>query len=151
MLDLSGNQLTSLPGEIGGITALYRLNLSNNLLRTLPVEIGKITSLGSLDLSNNLLRTLPVEMGNLASLRELMLIGNDQLREMPREIGLRWGIENVPLNRCPKFILDWINEEETPFARFLTVRTTGNKYQYTITGVASHEKTIAHITRQRLK
>ena len=49
-------------------------------------------------------------------------------------------IENFPLSRCPRSIINWINEQETPFASSLTIRTEGRKYQYTITGIASNEK-----------
>ena len=41
-LDLEGNRLTSVPGEIGGLTKLERLYLSRNRLNSLPKEIGKL-------------------------------------------------------------------------------------------------------------
>ena len=45
---LSGNQLTTLPPEIGQLTALTRLNLFDNQLTTLPPEIGQLTALTEL-------------------------------------------------------------------------------------------------------
>ena len=44
-LDLGGNQLTSLPAEIGQLTSLTELDLSGNQLTSVPAEIGQLTSL----------------------------------------------------------------------------------------------------------
>ncbi|EMS87158.1 leucine rich repeat protein [Leptospira noguchii str. Cascata] len=44
LLDLSDNQLTTLPKEIGYLKKLWLLNLSRNQLKTLPKEIGKFKS-----------------------------------------------------------------------------------------------------------
>ena len=44
-LDLSSSELTSLPAEIGQLTALTQLNLWNNHLTSLPAEIGQLTAL----------------------------------------------------------------------------------------------------------
>ena len=60
-LDLSNNQLSSLPQEIGKLTSLQLLDLRSNQLSSLPQEIGKLTSLQLLDLSNNQLSSLPQE------------------------------------------------------------------------------------------
>jgi len=52
-LDLSGNELTTLPPEIGLLTSLTTLYLSENELTMLPPEIGQLTGLTTLYLSNN--------------------------------------------------------------------------------------------------
>ncbi|MFC1715730.1 COR domain-containing protein [Candidatus Poribacteria bacterium] len=85
-LDLSGNELTELPSEIGQLTSLTRLDLRSNKLTELPPEIGQLTSLTSLFLSNNELTELPPEIGQLTSLLSLFL-RNNQLTELPPEIG----------------------------------------------------------------
>ena len=52
-LDLSGNQLTALPEEIGLLTGLKELDLNENQLTSLPEEIGLLTGLEKLNLNNN--------------------------------------------------------------------------------------------------
>src|SRR5256885_427368 len=63
-LDLSGNQLTSLPPEIAKLTNLTSLDLSYNQLTSLPPEIAKLTNLTSLDLRENQLPTPPETLAN---------------------------------------------------------------------------------------
>ena len=42
---LSGNQLTSIPSEIGQLVNLQGLELSNNQLTSIPPELGELTNL----------------------------------------------------------------------------------------------------------
>ena len=55
LLNLHGNQLTTLPADIfSGLSALTTLTLNNNQLSTLPTEVfSGLTSLTTLNLSNN--------------------------------------------------------------------------------------------------
>ena len=46
----SGNQLTSLPAEIGQLTSLRELYLYDNQLTSVPAEIGQLTALERLHL-----------------------------------------------------------------------------------------------------
>ncbi len=85
-LNLSYNQLTELPNEIGNLAQLNCLVLSSNKLTQLPREIGQLTRLTHLYLSYNQLTQLPKEIGNLTQLTHLYL-HNNQLTELPREIG----------------------------------------------------------------
>ena len=41
----AGNQLTTLPAEIGSLQDLKYLNVMGNSLRNLPTEIGQLTKL----------------------------------------------------------------------------------------------------------
>jgi leucine-rich repeat protein SHOC2 len=86
VLDLRGNQLTSLPTEIGQLTSLRRLSLYDNQLTSVPAEIGQLRSLTQLNLSGNQLTSLPAEIGQLTLLEQLSLRGN-QLTGLPAEIG----------------------------------------------------------------
>ena len=85
-LNLSYNNLTQLPVEIGQLTQLTILNLSNNKLTHLPVEIWQLTQLTSLLLTTNNLTKLPVEIGQLTRLTKLDLQDNE-LTQLPVEIG----------------------------------------------------------------
>ncbi len=85
-LDLSGLALTTLPPEIGQLTALSMLSLSYNQLITLPPEIGQLTMLTNLDLHSNRFTTLPPEIGKLTALTMLDLRIN-RLTTLPPEIG----------------------------------------------------------------
>ena len=56
-LNLSFNDLTSLPAEIGKLQSLKELILYENKLTSLPAEIGKLQKLTFLDLQGN---SLPI-------------------------------------------------------------------------------------------
>ena len=86
VLNLNGNQLTTLPEAIGQLTNLTTLNLNGNRLTTLPESIGQLTNLATLELSNNQLTTLPESIGQLTNLTELNLNGNE-LSTLPASIG----------------------------------------------------------------
>ena len=96
-LDLSWNQMTELPAEIGTLTNLTRLNLSYNRLSQLPAEIGTLTNLTTLILSNNQMKELPAEIGTLTNLTTLDLDGN-QMTELPAEIGTLTNLTRLNLS-----------------------------------------------------
>ncbi len=63
-LSLYGLRLSSIPEQIGDLTALTSLNLACNRLTILPEQIGNLTALTSLDLSDNRLTALPHSLIN---------------------------------------------------------------------------------------
>ncbi len=82
-LDLCGNDLIALPPEIGRLRQLVRLDLRHNQLVSLVPEIGLLTNLQTLDLRDNRLLSLPPEMEMLVNLKELDLREN-QLQVFPQ-------------------------------------------------------------------
>ncbi|EFN88861.1 Leucine-rich repeat and calponin-like proteiny domain-containing protein 3 [Harpegnathos saltator] len=74
-LDLSRNQLTSLPREICRLP-LQTLLVAHNRLASLPDELGRMTALAELDAGCNEITNLPPRMGDLAQLRSLDLRSN---------------------------------------------------------------------------
>lgn len=96
-LNLIGLDLTSLPPEIGELTALTTLELNYNQLTTLPPEIGKLTALTTLELNYNQLAALPPDVGSLTALTTLRL-GNNNLTTLPVEIGKLTALTTLELN-----------------------------------------------------
>ncbi len=109
-LDLSGNNLTALPPEIGTLTQLkklilgkyryddegnYRGTIGNNL-SALPAQIGQLRQLEELQVVANQLSALPGEIGQLTSLQSLDLRGN-QLSALPGEIGQLTSLQTLDL------------------------------------------------------
>jgi internalin A len=84
-LDLSGNQLTSVPPEVAKLINLRYLDLGHNHLTSLPSEIAKLTNLTSLTLRENQLTSLPPEISELSNLATLELSSNG-LTSLPPEI-----------------------------------------------------------------
>ena len=74
-LYLTGNQLTSVPAEIGQLTSLRWLHLNGNQLTsnalTFGGDHGQLTSLEKLWLYSNQLTSVPAEIGQLTSLEKL--------------------------------------------------------------------------------
>ncbi|XP_033205001.1 leucine-rich repeat 47 [Bombus vancouverensis nearcticus] len=113
ILNLSNNQISSLPNELGTLQHLQELilsqnrldrafkwvwlnqvairsnlkllDISNNLLYKLPQQIGKLESLVNLKASQNMLSFLPQSLGNLHNLKYLDLSKN-KLRYLPGSI-----------------------------------------------------------------
>ncbi len=77
-LNLSHNALSgSLQGEIRLLQNLKTLDLSYNNFTGVPAEVGQLKNLESLNLAHNQLTGLPHELGNLSNLKVLNVSGNN--------------------------------------------------------------------------
>ncbi|MEC7981269.1 MAG: leucine-rich repeat domain-containing protein [Candidatus Neomarinimicrobiota bacterium] len=85
-LDLTLNQLTSLPDSFRRLTALTKLDLYCNQLSSLPDSFGCLTALAELYLYCNQLTSLPHSFGNLSALTNLVLASN-RLTSLPDSFG----------------------------------------------------------------
>ena len=85
-LNLSNDNLMSIPAEIENLISLQELYLYSNSLTSIPAEIGNLASLQKLSLYCNNLTSIPAEIENLALLHELYLSENN-LTSIPAKIG----------------------------------------------------------------
>ncbi|MEO1147063.1 MAG: leucine-rich repeat-containing protein kinase family protein [Cyanobacteria bacterium J06638_22] len=107
VLDLSRNQLNSLPDEITTLTKLRAIFLNSNQFEQFPEILAQCLNLSIISLrsnkisqidgavlsprirwlilTDNQLESLPPDMGNLGKLQKLMLAGN-QLRSLPESM-----------------------------------------------------------------
>jgi len=94
-LSLAGNDLESLPDELGELP-LVRLQLAGNRLTSLPPSLGRLARLEGLWAHGNLLTSLPPTMSGLTSLRALSLAGN-RLVALPASCGALCALEDASL------------------------------------------------------
>ena len=99
-LYLSVNKLTSIPSEIGNLHRLKAFSLSKNKLTSIPSEIGNLHHLKYLFLNNNNLTSIPSEIGNLHTLKYLF-IDNNNLTSIPSEIGNLHNLQTLDINDNP--------------------------------------------------
>ncbi|MDJ0800382.1 MAG: COR domain-containing protein [Calothrix sp. MO_167.B12] len=85
VLDLSDNELTSIPKDITRLQNLTTLNLTNNRLTSIPKAITRLQNLTTLDLRNNQLTSVPEAISRLQNLTTLDL-RNNQLTSVPEAI-----------------------------------------------------------------
>ncbi|GFQ93224.1 leucine-rich repeat-containing protein 59 [Trichonephila clavata] len=117
-LDLSLNVLTEIPvKELAAAPKATHLDISCNQIQTVPNDFATLTHLVKIDLSKNKLTELPANFGNLVNLQYLDLYGN-QITTLPisfcRLKHLRWlDLKNNPLEPKLKSVAgDCLNEKE---------------------------------------
>jgi Leucine-rich repeat (LRR) protein len=108
-LDLTGNQIGSLPPIVTELVRLRELHMNGNRLTILPDEIGALTRLEKLSVANNQITTISSKIGRLRKLEEFTIMGNP-LQEIPPAIGLCNGIE-VRVVLASIFKLYWRSQE----------------------------------------
>lgn len=122
VLNLSGNQLISLPAELGQLDKLRVFDLTNNHLSSVPIALGQLSNLQLLGLSKNQLKAVPVELGQLSSLERLG-IDDNQLTIVPVELGQLLSLKSLWLHNNQ---LVEVPIELTQLSKLERVRLEGN-------------------------
>ena len=94
-LDLSNNQLTTLPDELAQFTNLKRLFASNNPFETLPEILGQCPNLEMVGFKANRIKHVP-ENSLPIKLRWLILTDNE-IEQLPDSLGLRPRLQKLAL------------------------------------------------------
>jgi Leucine-rich repeat (LRR) protein len=102
-LNLSRQNLTTIPAEVYSFVNLQRLDMSYNNLTEVPKEIGILKNLQSFDFTKNKLTNLPATIALLTHLEEI-LIGNNQFVTIPLSITQLKKLELLEIddNKIPK-------------------------------------------------
>ncbi|MHA1343611.1 MAG: leucine-rich repeat domain-containing protein, partial [Promethearchaeota archaeon] len=114
-LDLSYNELTTLPESIGNLKSLVELDLKLNHLMTLPESIDNLKSLAKLYLSDNQLKTLPESFWDLKSL-QILSLANNKFTTLPESIGELSSLHELDLSNnqltiLPESFIDLIKKD----------------------------------------
>lgn len=84
-LDLSGNNLSSLPDDLPRLGKLKILFCSDNSFTDLPAVLGRCAQLGMVGFRANQIRTVPA--ASLSSSLRWLILTDNQLETLPAEIG----------------------------------------------------------------
>ncbi|CAL4093297.1 unnamed protein product, partial [Meganyctiphanes norvegica] len=96
VLNLGGNQLETVPEELGELQQLGSLTLCDNRLKRLPRAISSLSRLRSLLLHKNNLCCLPLEIVKLRGLMELSLRDNPLVTRFLDTLSCRKVMYNSP-------------------------------------------------------
>ncbi|KDO31536.1 hypothetical protein SPRG_19496 [Saprolegnia parasitica CBS 223.65] len=96
-LDLSYNQLRSLPEALRELAGLKWLKVKDNQLTRLPASLGSLQLLVYLDVSDNRLNDVPEFVGDLLLLRELCVTSNT-ISTLPSSLGRLEHLETLRLD-----------------------------------------------------
>ncbi|UWH30013.1 leucine-rich repeat-containing serine/threonine-protein kinase [Aeromonas veronii] len=168
VLDLTGNQLSSLPDELAGFGKLRIIFCSENRFTELPEVLGRcpaLTMVGFkanqiatvsakalpaamrwLILTDNAIERLPDELGQCDALQKLMLAGN-RLRELPASLANCRNLEllRIAANRIERFP-EWL----LSLPRLAWLAYSGNPFSEGAEARAISNEQVATLPWQRL-
>ena len=85
VLNLSRNDIINFPNSVcRALPRLRELDLSHNKLRSLPTNMGNFSQLSVLSLESNFLKFLPESMMLLSETLSWLLLGHNKLRTLPQ-------------------------------------------------------------------
>ncbi|SIR57019.1 leucine-rich repeat-containing protein kinase family protein [Aeromonas veronii] len=168
VLDLTGNQLSTLPDELAGFGKLRIIFCSENRFTELPEVLGRcpaLTMVGFkanriatvsakalpaglrwLILTDNAIEQLPDELGQCDALQKLMLAGN-RLRELPASLANCRKLEllRIAANRIERFP-EWL----LSLPRLAWLAYSGNPFSEGAEARAISDEQVATLPWQRL-
>ena len=114
-LNLSNNNITQLPVEIGNLSRLTTLYLRNNKLTQLPVEIGNLIQLTTLHLSDNMIENLlnPIiqrVIQRIENIKKIKKINKDTIytdRQNVHSSSIQLSIRDSINNLMNAYVLDY--------------------------------------------
>lgn len=95
ILDLSGNQLSSLPNDFIKLNKLKILFLSDNQFTVFPEVLGQCKSISMIGFKSNQLHTIPEDA--LHTEIRWLILTNNQLTQIPSSIGNCWNMQKLAL------------------------------------------------------
>lgn len=100
-LSIKGNKLQKFPSVLSDTNTLEKLDLSENQITSIEDDaFDGLENLIELDLSFNLLQYLPTSIGKLKKLKRLNLSGND-ISSLPKEFENLTSLESLDFNNNP--------------------------------------------------
>ena len=156
-LDLSHNQLSRFPKEIGSLLSLTHLFLNDNNLSSLqPIIIRRLVNLQELDLRNNKLNNFSLDITELSCLRRLSVQGNplkdDETRKLmklahnERWIDIAGEYKTSSQRIC---IIDQVQDDRISQVPFCVIMDR-DKVQVDINAKQNHAKALSHLDRTSL-
>ena len=169
ILDLSGNQLSTLPDDLPRLHKLCVIFCSDNPFTELPEVLGQCQQLSMvgfkanriahvspkalppllrwLILTDNALTELPAEIGQCTHMQKLMLAGN-QLRSLPTELAhcTRLELLRISANQLTEFP-DWLLH----MPRLTWLAFAGNPFTHALEARALANAPTPHIEWPRLR
>ncbi|KAF0682360.1 Aste57867_25498 [Aphanomyces stellatus] len=125
-LDLSHNEIPSIPIEVGLLGGLLFFKMCQNVLPNIPQELFTLTSLAYLDLSNNLLSgDFSSSIGQLKQLKELDLRGN-KLNTLPESLG---GLTFLEILRIEDNQFEFLPRSIGELEKLITLTVQSNQLQ----------------------
>ncbi|GFO28831.1 plant intracellular ras-group-related lrr protein 1 [Plakobranchus ocellatus] len=85
-IQLQHNRLGALPESFLHLVKLEKIDLSHNEIRHLPEKIGGMERLSRLNVSHNKLKTLPLSLGSPLCRVHLLLAGQNRLESPPQAV-----------------------------------------------------------------
>ena len=150
-LDLSFNQLQSLPDEIGLLKKMTHFNCACNALESIPSSIGRLRRMQEFKVNGNRLTKLPDEIGSCHRLSTIYLNEN-RLESLPSSMGecarlTLIQLENNQLQSIPltlaklKDTLESITLTNNPRVSIIPMKMHGNSRVVMWIVCFLHEKT----------